>query len=411
VIGGTWTINTTQAAAPTFLPASPFTGGPQVVTASTATAGCGAFIYFDSHNPPTTNQTTVSFAASGNLYAYVHGCPNYTDSAVSTWTGTLSTLSAPGFSPQGSPVNDGYFLTLPTVTLSLPAGATGCYTTDGSTPAASTPGTCSNGTTYSVPFAIPSDATVLKAIATKAAFANSGETDQTYYQRAFVLDSNCSYNGGPAALTTASCSLLVGSGDAFISCAGVYGSAVPVATISDSRNAGSYSAVNPFYYGSSTFASGGRVFIPSPAAGSTTITMTLSSVSNYIGLACEAVKPASPCSAAVDTAFTQASPYPNATTGATANPSVASATPGHGNEWIYGSLLSYSKVPTAGSGFNLIDGLPLGPNLFPEYQVQTTPAATTIPFTMAADPWQEQPAGIYCVLLPPTISGGLGVTF
>ncbi len=66
------------------------------------------------------------------------------------------------------------------ITISGDAGDTFCYTTDGSTPAATTPGTCSTGSTYSSPVSITATATTLKAIATKAGTSNSAQQSATY---------------------------------------------------------------------------------------------------------------------------------------------------------------------------------------------------------------------------------------
>lgn len=66
------------------------------------------------------------------------------------------------------------------ITVASPASAVICYTTDGSTPAASTPGTCSTGTTYSGPVSITATGTVLKAIGTKASYSNSTVQSATY---------------------------------------------------------------------------------------------------------------------------------------------------------------------------------------------------------------------------------------
>jgi hypothetical protein len=77
---------------------------------------------------------------------------------------------------------DYYSATATTVTLSgQGSGWTLCYTTDGSTPAATTPGTCSHGTIYSAPFSISAAGlTTVKTLATKASATNSVENDYTY---------------------------------------------------------------------------------------------------------------------------------------------------------------------------------------------------------------------------------------
>ena len=227
------------------------------------------------------------------------------------------------------------------------------------------------------------------------------------YQRNLVLESSCSFNGGNTSITTGTCTLSPNpsAGDG-ITCGGVFGSQVATATFTDNVSPGSYTVANPPYYGTSTFATGLRAYRSSVLGGSTTITMTLSSAAQYSGFACEAYKPSSgSCPFTLDTAFTQASPYPNAITGATANPSIASDTPTNANELIYGSLVTYQNVPTAGTGFTLVDTLPGGPNLWPEYQIQAAATATTLPYVLAADQWQLQPAGFYCAssgLPPPT---------
>jgi hypothetical protein len=80
----------TQAATPTFSPSAGAVSNPTTVTASTATSGCGPYIYFDTNPTPTTNQTTYSVTTAVTLYAYVHGCPGYTDSAVASASYTIA---------------------------------------------------------------------------------------------------------------------------------------------------------------------------------------------------------------------------------------------------------------------------------------------------------------------------------
>ncbi len=74
--------------------------------------------------------------------------------------------------PTASPAA-GSYTSAQTVTLSTATGGAAiCFTTDGTTPAAATAGTCSHGTTYSAPFAVSATAT-LKAIATLGGDTNS----------------------------------------------------------------------------------------------------------------------------------------------------------------------------------------------------------------------------------------------
>ena len=88
-----------------------------------------------------------------------------------------TTLAAPTFTPDA-----GGFTTVGGVyvTINLPGGATGCYTTDNSTPTASPDGTCSHGSTYSAPVLISTSSTVLQAIATESGFVNSAVKNSTY---------------------------------------------------------------------------------------------------------------------------------------------------------------------------------------------------------------------------------------
>lgn len=86
-----------------------------------------------------------------------------------------ATTAVPTASPAG-----GAFSTAQTVTLSdATSGATICYTIDGSTPAAATPGTCSHGTVYSSAISV-SATTTIKAIGTLAAATNSSQLTSTY---------------------------------------------------------------------------------------------------------------------------------------------------------------------------------------------------------------------------------------
>jgi len=80
------------------------------------------------------------------------------------------------------------------ITVASPASSVICYTTNGDTPAATTPGTCSTGTTYSVPVSITATGTVLKAIGTKAGYANSAVQSATYTLQ--VANPSFGTNGG-----------------------------------------------------------------------------------------------------------------------------------------------------------------------------------------------------------------------
>lgn len=104
----------------------------------------------------------------------------YLATATNTWkraawdTGWLLAAAAPTFSPAAGSYSSAQSVTLASGT----AGATICYTTDGSLPAAVT-GACSSGSTYSAPIPIGASATV-KALATKAGYATSSLSSASY---------------------------------------------------------------------------------------------------------------------------------------------------------------------------------------------------------------------------------------
>ena len=113
-------------------------------------------------------------------------------SANAVWTSTFTawTASGMGFLPAASSVGiptvdngAGTYLDSVTVTISdATPGAAFCYTTDGTDPTASTPGTCSAGSTYSSPVTLNAD-TSLKVLATKTGLENSAILTQTYIVR------------------------------------------------------------------------------------------------------------------------------------------------------------------------------------------------------------------------------------
>jgi hypothetical protein len=100
---------------------------------------------------------------------------------------TVVPLAAPTFSPGTSS-----FVTSTSVTITCPTGATCGYTTDGTAPTATTPGTISHGTVYSAPLTFTAT-TNLQAIATQAGQVNSAITSATY-----TLHTSTTYHVNPA---------------------------------------------------------------------------------------------------------------------------------------------------------------------------------------------------------------------
>jgi len=86
-------------------------------------------------------------------------------------------VADPTFSPVAGSYGSAQTVAISTIT----SGSTICYTTDGSTPAASTPGTCSAGTTLANggTMSVTASETV-KAIGTKTAYANSAVASAAY---------------------------------------------------------------------------------------------------------------------------------------------------------------------------------------------------------------------------------------
>jgi hypothetical protein len=179
----TYTING-AASTPTFSPTAGSYAGTQSVTISTSTGGATLCYTTDGSTPTATTAGTcshgttysgaVSVSTSQTLMAIATES-GWTNSSVGSASYVINgTLATPTFSPTA-----GTYPSAQSVTITIPAGSTGCYTIDGSTPLAATAGTCSNGTTYSGPVTISSSLTI-KAIATEVAFTNSAVGSASY---------------------------------------------------------------------------------------------------------------------------------------------------------------------------------------------------------------------------------------
>ncbi len=170
--GGGGTVTMQTAATPTFSPGTGTYTGSQTITISDPTAG--AAIYFTSDGTtPTASSThytgpiTVSSTETVSAIAIASG---YTNSAVATATYTINIpmVATPTFSPVA-----GTYSSPQTVSISdTTAGASVYFTTDGTTPTASS-------TLYSAPITVANTETV-SAIAVVSGDTNSAVATATY---------------------------------------------------------------------------------------------------------------------------------------------------------------------------------------------------------------------------------------
>lgn len=175
VASATYTIQggTQQAAVPTFSPAGGTFTSPQTVTLATTTAGATIHYTTDGSTPTASSPSygspiAVSTTTTIKAIAVASG---YDPSAVASATYTInlpSQVATPTFSPAPGTYSSSQSVTLSCVT----ASATIHYTTDGSTPTASS-------TAYAGPIAV-SATTTIKAMAVAPGLPDSGVATGTY---------------------------------------------------------------------------------------------------------------------------------------------------------------------------------------------------------------------------------------
>ena len=171
-------IFTPKVKAPTFSPAAGAIAANTEVTISTTTDGATIYYTTDGSNPTTTSSVysapiTIDAAKTIKAFAVKDGHP---DSDIATAAYTIAEPCAtPTFSPAAGEVAKGTTVTISTET----DGATIHYTTDGSTPTASS-------TTYSSAITINSAKTI-KAIAVKDGMANSEVATAAYTVRDYAI--------------------------------------------------------------------------------------------------------------------------------------------------------------------------------------------------------------------------------
>lgn len=164
-----------------------------------------------------------TFSITGNFY--VNGTqigPSNSGGGSSGGSGGgESILSAPSFTPPA-----GAYTTAQNVAISGPAGATVCYTVDGSTPASSTAGTCSHGSSYSSPIPVAASETI-SALATESGWMNSSVASAAYtFNAGSYADSFLRANGtlGPnwSEPDGAGCPLQILSSEVYATCTEVF---------------------------------------------------------------------------------------------------------------------------------------------------------------------------------------------
>ncbi len=167
-----FTYTSTPAATPTFSPAAGTYTSTQTVTISDATSG--ATIYYTTNGTtPTTSSTVYSAPISVSATETIKALAvksGYINSAIGSaaYTINLGSVATPTFSPAA-----GTYSSAQTVTISdATSGATIHYTTNGSTPTASS-------TVYSAPISVTATETI-KAIAIASGYTNSAVGSAAY---------------------------------------------------------------------------------------------------------------------------------------------------------------------------------------------------------------------------------------
>ncbi len=170
-----FTYTSTPAATPTFSPAAGTYTSTQTVTISDSTSG--ATIYYTTNGTtPTTSSTVYSAPISVSTTETVEAiatASGYTTSPVGSAAYTITlTAATPTFSPAAGTYNSPQTVTISDAT----SGATIHYTTNGSTPTASS-------TVYSAPISVTATETI-KAIAIASGYTNSAVGSATYTLKA-----------------------------------------------------------------------------------------------------------------------------------------------------------------------------------------------------------------------------------
>ena len=169
---GSPSMSNTSTATPTFSPGAGSYNSSQAVTISDSTSGAVLYCTTDGSTPTTSSpkcsQPTTVYQTE--FLQAIAVAPTGSPSAIASaaYTINLSAAATPAFSPAG-----GSYATAQTVTITdATTGANIYYTTDGSTPSASS-------TLYTAPVTVTASETI-SAIAVASGYSNSGIASATY---------------------------------------------------------------------------------------------------------------------------------------------------------------------------------------------------------------------------------------
>jgi hypothetical protein len=200
------------------------------------------------------------------------------------------------------------------------------------------------------------------------------------------LDNHCTQDNGASFLNTVTCGpMTVTAGDG-ITCELTYSDPYTFSSLVDNVNSGGYLAGIAVHHNTTQGQWYGIYYKPNAQAGSTTITLALSTGSSYSysGMSCQAWKSSVGGSFIVDSSFSQLQDA-----AATANPTTGSnKTPAAGNEVVVAAVGMSTQTATAGTNYLIIDPLP-GELVFPQYWTQTTATPTNAPYTASSDNWSD----------------------
>lgn len=366
-----------QTATPTLSPTGGTYSSTQTVTISDSSPS-PVIHYTTDGSTPTSGSTLYTSSISVSVNTTVKAVADssgLSQSPVGTAVYVIG-LAAPVYS-----AGTGKYLTLPSITLTLPSAANGCFTLDGSTPTGSA-GSCTHGSTYSGPITISTSGTTLKSIATKSGVSNSTETDATYTLVPIIINSSGLFDGGSGSFSTGTVTTNPSAGD-LITCELVFAGASLV-SLQDNVNAGGYSVAVPLH---ANIGAQVGMFYKVAAAGTTVTTFTLSGTAGSVALTCQDWKALSGVPT-LDSAFVLQQDGTNATP--TTGPS---RTPAANNELVLADLITNSETPAVGTNYTALAFSPDGPDLFPQYWIQGTAISTSAPYTIASgESWTDQMA-------------------